>query len=49
MQLYLELEYGCDMNGEQVDKFLRIVRDHRKIIGYTIDDLKGISPSFLHA
>ena len=29
-----------------MDKLLRIVRDHRKIIGYTIDDLKGISPSF---
>ena len=25
---------------------LRRVRDHRKIIGYTIDNLKRISPSF---
>ena len=37
---------NAQLNGEQVDKLLRRVRDHRKIIGYTIDDLKGISPSF---
>ena len=37
---------NAHLNGEQVDKLLRRVRDHRKIIGYTIDDLKGISPSF---
>ena len=35
------------MNDDQVDKLLRRVRGHRKkSIGYTIDNLKGISPSF---
>ena len=29
-----------------MDKLIRRIRDHRMIIGYTIDDLKGISPSF---
>ena len=37
---------NANLNSEQVEKLLRLVRDHRKIIGYTIDDLKGISPSF---
>ena len=36
---------NAELNDEQVDKLLRRVRTHRKIIGYTIDDLKGISPS----
>ena len=36
---------NAQLNGKQVDKFLRRVRDYRKIIGYTIDDLKG-RPSF---
>ena len=37
---------NAELNDDQVDKLLRRVRDHRKSIGYTIDDLKGISPSF---
>ena len=36
---------NAELNDEQVVKLLRRVRPHRKIIGYTIDDLKGISPS----
>ena len=36
---------NAELNDEQVDKLLRRIRPHRKIIGYTIDDLKGISPS----
>ena len=36
---------NAELNDEQVDKLLSRVRPHRKIIGYTIDDLKGISPS----
>ena len=36
---------NAELNDEQVDKLLRRIRPHRKIISYTIDDLKGISPS----
>ena len=36
---------NAELNDEQVDKLLRRIRPHRKIIGYTIDDIKGISPS----
>ena len=34
------------LNGKKLDKLLRRGRDHRKIIGYIIDDLKGINLSF---
>ena len=27
------------------EKLLRVLREHRKAIGWTIDDIKGISPS----
>ena len=37
---------NAHLNAEQVDKLIRRVRDHRMIIVYTIDDLKGTSPSF---
>ena len=36
---------NAELTNEQVDKLLRRIRPHRKIIGYTIDDLKGISAS----
>ena len=36
---------NAELNDEQVEKLLRKIRPHRKIIGYTIADLKGISPS----
>ena len=36
---------NAELNDVQVDKLLRRIRPHRKIIGYTIDDLKGISAS----
>ncbi|KAJ9128557.1 hypothetical protein P3X46_034882, partial [Hevea brasiliensis] len=29
----------------EVEKLLRVLRKHRRIIGYTIDDIKGIHPS----
>ena len=36
---------NAKLTNEQVDKLLRRIRPHKKIIGYTIDDLKGISAS----
>ena len=36
---------NAELNDEQVGKLLKRIRPHRKIIGYTIDDIKGISPS----
>jgi hypothetical protein len=33
------------LDGEQTEKLLKVLREHRKALGYTIDDLKGISPS----
>ena len=36
---------NAELNDEQVKKLLRRVRTYKKIIGYTIDDLKEISSS----
>ncbi|XP_052198389.1 uncharacterized protein LOC127805674 [Diospyros lotus] len=36
---------SADLNEEQVEKLLRILREHRKAIGWTLSDIKGISPS----
>jgi len=36
---------NANLNAAQVDSFLRVLRKHRKAIGYTLDDLKGIHPS----
>jgi len=33
------------LNDEETAKLLNELRMHRKAIGYTIDDLKGLSPS----
>ncbi|XP_058003777.1 uncharacterized protein LOC131180166 [Hevea brasiliensis] len=33
------------LSDVQVEKLLRELRAHRKVIGYTIDDIKGISPT----
>ena len=38
--------FNAYLNDEQIGKLLIRVNDHTKIIRYTIDDLKGISPSF---
>jgi len=35
----------ASLSASQVDSLLRILRMHRKAIGYTLDDLKGIHPS----
>ena len=31
---------------EQEEKLLRVLREHKKAIGWTIADIRGISPSF---
>jgi len=36
---------NTSLNACQVDSLLRVLREHRKAIGYTLDDLKGIHPS----
>ena len=36
---------NANLNAAQVDSFLRVLRKHRKAIGYTMYDLKGIHPS----
>ncbi|XP_027158369.1 uncharacterized protein LOC113759989 [Coffea eugenioides] len=33
------------LDEEQLDKFLRVLRKHLKAIGWTISDIKGISPT----
>jgi len=36
---------NASLNACQIDSLLRVLREHRKAIGYTLDDLKGIHPS----
>ena len=36
---------NANLNACQVDSLLRVLRAHRKAIGYTLDVLKGIHPS----
>lgn len=37
---------SADLNKLETEKLLRALRMHSKVIGYTIEDLKGINPSF---
>jgi len=36
---------NASLNASQVDSLLRVLREHRKAIGYALDYLKGIHPS----
>ena len=36
---------NASLNASHVESLLRILREHRKAIGYTLDGLKGIHPS----
>ncbi|KAL5558590.1 hypothetical protein UlMin_034801 [Ulmus minor] len=36
---------NSSLNDLEEEKLLRVLREHRKAIGWTIDDIKGISPS----
>ncbi|XP_074356413.1 uncharacterized protein LOC141696126 [Apium graveolens] len=38
--------FSSDLDDGQISKLLTVLRMHRKSIGYSIDDLKGISPDF---
>jgi hypothetical protein len=35
-----------ELSPEENEKFLNLLKKHRKVIGYLIDDLKGLSPAF---
>jgi hypothetical protein len=35
-----------ELSPEEMDKFLNLLRKHKKVIGYSISDLKGISLAF---
>jgi hypothetical protein len=35
-----------DLSPEEMHKLLNLLRKHKKVIGYSISDLKGISPAF---
>jgi hypothetical protein len=35
-----------DGSPKEMDKLLNLLRKHKKVIGYSISDLKGISPAF---
>jgi len=37
---------NASLNGTQIAKLLSALRKHRGVIGYSIDHIKGISPSF---
>jgi len=36
---------NSNLNATQIESSLRVLRKHRKAIGYTLDDLKGTHPS----
>ena len=37
------------LNEEQLDKLLRVLRKHPKVLGWTIFDIKGIGPTiYMH-
>jgi hypothetical protein len=35
-----------ELSPEENEKLLILLKKHRKVIGYSINDLKGISPTF---
>ncbi|KAL5582669.1 hypothetical protein UlMin_015111 [Ulmus minor] len=42
---YYHVIINSYLNDLEEEKLLRVLREHRKAIGWTIDDIKGISPS----
>ncbi|KAL5583117.1 hypothetical protein UlMin_015559 [Ulmus minor] len=42
---YYPVIINSSLNDLEEEKLLRVLREHRKAIGRTIDDIKGISPS----
>ncbi|KAL5558957.1 hypothetical protein UlMin_035168 [Ulmus minor] len=41
---YYPVIINSSLNDLEEEKLLRVLREHRKAIGWTIDDIKGISP-----
>jgi hypothetical protein len=35
-----------ELSPEENEKLLNLLKKHRKVIGYSINDLKGLSPAF---
>ena len=42
---YYRVIINSSLNDLEEEKLLRVLREHRKAIGWTIDDIKGISLS----
>ena len=38
---------ASDLNADQEDQLIKILKEQKEAIGWTIADLKGISPSFV--
>ena len=36
---------SSSLTGDKEDKLLRVLKDHKTVIGWTVADIKGISPS----
>ena len=37
-----------ELSPEETEKLLNLLKKYKKVIGYSINDLKGISPAFAH-
>jgi hypothetical protein len=37
------------VSPDENEKLLNLLKKHKKMIGYSINDLKGLSPTFLHS
>ncbi|XP_057538065.1 uncharacterized protein LOC130815593 [Amaranthus tricolor] len=37
---------NAELNGTQIERLLTVLKKYKSVIGYTIDDIKGINPSF---
>jgi hypothetical protein len=42
---HILLLFSSKLSGKEEERLLEILRKHRGAIGYTLDDLKGISPT----
>ena len=41
----LPIIISAKLSSSQKDKLIQVLRDHKKMIGWTITDIKGINPS----
>ena len=35
---------SAKLSGEEEEELMKVLKEHRKAFGYSMDDLKGISP-----